>query len=153
MRDWNFRWLFLWCLSWYVRSLPMRDWNLAMSTAQRCHRQVRSLPMRDWNVNLLPLITAYFIVRSLPMRDWNHLSVIHRSQPPQFVAYLWGIETDNYSTKGFNWFRFVAYLWGIETEFGLSATMLDDPVRSLPMRDWNQILKLSSGISIFQPSS
>jgi len=32
-----------------------------------------------------------------------------------FKAYLWGIETQNYDSDGYEAYQFKAYLWGIET--------------------------------------
>ncbi len=73
------------------------------------------------------------------MRDWNASQAsIPPEGPVKFVAYLWGIETDDllFYDK-LNLFTFVAYLWGIETDIRLAAPDNYILVCSLPMRDWN----------------
>ncbi len=99
----------------------MRDWNHAARhhCAHQC-RQVCSLPMRDWNLST---------------------SVKWANIYPEFVAYLWGIET-NLKIKTNKFVHlFVAYLWGIETSLPDLHSALWWLVCSLPMRDWNSRLR------------
>ncbi len=67
-----------------------------------------------------------------------------------FVVYLWGIETNLIFFIFNNGARFVVYLWGIETKFRHNRAVTEQPVCSLPMRDWNSfiVLAFSSTFSV-----
>jgi len=123
----------------------MRDWNSPSSRVMLPFLSVCSLPMRDWNLYSAWRERWTYRVCSLPMRDWNYIKC-HCSawRGVWFVAYLWGIETSGQVLGHDVLFMFVAYLWGIETEDADLAAAVRESVCSLPMRDWNNSLLVSS---------
>ena len=76
------------------------------------------------------------------MRNWN--VVVFRVLGRWyfgFSAYLWGIETINWTISPSKVASFSAYLWGIETSSAAVPSRGLGCVFSLPMRNWNRLRK------------
>ena len=101
-----------------VRNLPMRDWNSSMRCWRWISIGVRSLLYEGLKQRKVIIFQLQCCVCSLPMR----------------------IETWGCSRLDMAKVKFVAYLWGIETFLVRRQKCLCANVRSLPMRDWCNLL-------------
>ena len=159
-----------------VLSLPMRNWN--MEKPKKCtfkfvcfeptYEELKQTKYRGINVHLFSfwaylwgietldgkkMATISEEVLSLPMRNWN-TNLLKVS----FLQYTVGFEPTYEELKHINdkyimrlEDEFWAYLWGIETETRLQLLVLFLSVLSLPMRNWNTLLR-NCFFYIFSPS-
>ena len=126
----------------------MRNWNLHQSRHHSGNRHgVSSVPMRNWNPPFPRFLTtsteflAY--LWGIETQNWKALY----EWMDMFLAYLWGIETWIPWTPVMMLPMFLAYLWGIETWFSLTHHPRRCHVSSVPMRNWNW----SSSLGIYPP--
>ena len=93
---------------------------------------VTSLPMRNWNCTLFRQFNIFLQVTSLPMRNWNRRSQRAMPHSRMLPAYLWGIETQSFS----------------------SSVAAVPAVTSLPMRNWNPyyIQSVNKSSNRYQPT-
>ena len=98
--------------------------------------------MSYWNE-----ITRVKFLNTLPMRNWNKNGEWGLQISPFYlIHYLWGIETNKSDKKSIHFWFLIHYLWGIETDLIDDGGYLAPELNTLPMRNWNTNLKVTTSL-------